>query len=1143
MGDINTAQNTVILVLIISVFSFLISTGLSFSQTEIGAENIEYPENVLDHWNLENDYVVSEGDNIEGFVEENAVILVKENYSSDNEKFPITIDSENVTIISESGPDSVEIDGGGVENVFNLRNGGQFSLIGVTVTGGSDQLVSVDGSSDNTRFFHNYFSGSSSSDSISSRSDGLFVENNIFSGGDSGIVTTGSDFELERNTFKDQGSIGVRVVSDNENVENVRIDLNEFSQIEKKLIIFEVENFDLKDILVENNHFLGSFAISVSDSVGSGNLTENILAYRNWWGTKYRVEIENKVSDNVNFENWYDNDISENGSIVTDYFRVDNISSSNEIVENENLEIGAKVSEVGSVADGDNLKLYDLDWTNDVQDSVEVSSSGDVTLEWSTEMGDGGSGKVKVQSKYDYSTVTVDIGKVTYFDIEKESDLYWHEEEGRMVCPVRVSNLGSKGDEQVVRLFRESDEDDKKYWLDSKKVTLSGEENKVVDLSWDPYEEKDVENIVVASDNDDFGVNFGESLNLLKDNFYMMDNYSRQLNGEFEESVEVKSWNWVIYDIEYSENDVIGNTYLYRDTEDNLVINAPFIKNDNIESGTVKIRVLAVVEKEGRRYYHYDRVSVEVINKVRANTRGPYEVPEENKIKLNGKKSSGPIDYYNWGLEDFEEGMYLVNDNSPEPTFYSPSVSENKEVGVRLEITKGTHAPVKGYYYDEATTKIKIFDTSLEAIIGTEEIDSGMVENLKSDSEGRISEFKWKILNDPTGTAELIGENLRNPTFYAPGNLENDVEVEVSLKVSNRWKSDNTKKSILIKTVEPSAPENLWIDNEESPQYLKNLSPTISAIYKHKNPTSIGESIEVVIIENGNDRKWEIEKEIDISQNERGYLKSQETLTPSTSYGVKVRFQDSSGWGDWAKDNFRTDGFLSLDEDEAARFLVSGASLKKKARTVEKALDEDLDSTMQVMKRVSTNNLAPLLSEMALSPYSPRHAAMILEESLLDRSVQIVKRMIEAENFEALDDIFYSSELSKERLIQITDRLSEEELNKLEDELSGPTKRRIPGLSAGSSYYLTIILFVVAIIALIGSLFVIGYILITRTRRRIWNNLIKDFLSGDIDKAAISSNLSPEKEAERARAAIDRLELEEEMDLAKKDSKIILLKK
>ncbi len=1142
MRSIKNTRKLIFIVLVVSTFLFLLTTGVSSSQKVVGADNLDYPDNPLDHWGLENDHTVSKGDNIEGYIESDTVILVEENYNGDNENFPIVIDKENVTIISESGPNSVEINGGNSENVFNLKGGSRFTLIGFEITGGSNRLVSMNKNSSNTKFFHNLFYGSDSSYGIFSLSENLTVENNVFNGCNTGIFTSRSGLELERNTFKNQGDSEVEVVAENENIDDVKIDLNEFSGVGDKSIVFEAENSDLKSsILVENNDFLDGFGLSVLDNDGNGEITENVRAFWNWWGTKYLVEIENKVSENVNFESWYNAPISEDGEIVSGYFRVENVWSSNDIVENESLEVSFKVSKVGDPS-SENLKLFDYDWSDEVQDNDEVSGTEEGSLTWKTNYGDGGTGRVKVQSKYDYETEVVDIGKVSYFDVEKEKDLYWLEDEHKTVLPVRVSNIGSREDDQVVRIFRGSEEDDRGYWLDSKNVNLSGEENKVINLSWNPYQEKNIESVCVASDNDDFCISFEESLNLLKDNFYMMDNYSRQLNGEFEESVEVKSWNWVIDEVEYNENDVIGHTYLYRDTEDNLILNSPFIKNDNIESGTVEIRVLAVFEKAGREYYNYDRVSVEVINKVRAEAGGPYEVPEENKIKLNGKKSSGPIDYVNWGLEEYREDMFLIDDNSREPVFYSPSVSENRTFEVRLEVTKGERDPVQGYYYDEATTEIKVFDTSLDAIIGTEEIESGMVENLESDSEGVISEYNWEILNDPTGEAALVGENLESPTFYAPGNLENDVEVKVGLTITNEWKTDNVSKNILIKTIEPSSPENLLVDNERSPQSLKNLSPTISAIYKHKNPTSSAKNMEVVIEENGSSERWEIEKEVDLSLNERGNLKFGEVLAPDTSYGLKVRFEDSSGWGDWASDNFKTDDFLGLDVEEAARFLVSGAPLGTKAETVEEALEQDLDSTMEVIKRLSTSDLAPLLSKMALSPYSPSHSATILEESLLERSVDIVKKMIEAENFEALDKIFYSPELSKDKLVQITEELSEEELATLEKELSGPTKRRIPALSS-NEYYITIAIFVAAIIAFVGSLLVIGYILITRTRRRIWNNLIKDFLSGDADKAAVSSNLSPEKEVQRAQDAIDRLELGEKVGLAKKDSKVVLVRK
>jgi len=111
------------------------------------------------------------------------------------------------------------------------------------------------------------------------------------------------------------------------------------------------------------------------------------------------------------------------------------------------------------------------------------------------------------------------------------------------------------------------------------------------------------------------------------------------------------------------------------------------------------------------------------------------------------------------------------------------------------------------------------------------------------------------------------------------------------------------------------------------------------------------------------------------------------------------------------------------------------------AEIIEDAAKTNIEKTAPILEKMETESLAVLLIEIARLPSSPETAAALLEAMSLEKTVEIVRFMIEYGAYEELGEIFHY--LSTERLNDIFGALTLDERVKLLPYLTSETVAKI----------------------------------------------------------------------------------------------------
>ena len=187
-----------------------------------------------------------------------------------------------------------------------------------------------------------------------------------------------------------------------------------------------------------------------------------------------------------------DNNIIE---ITTDvleeaYFSVeiDEVASDEEVVEGEELDVIADITNEGEEEATQTIELYDADETEPILDDQDVTLDGGasetVTLTWQTGLGDPGNYDLNVSSEDDEDQINVDVLEQAEFTVEIdeiESDLEVVEGEDLNVV-ANITNIGEEETTQTIELY-DVDEDD--TILDDADITLGEDEYEYVTLTWE----------------------------------------------------------------------------------------------------------------------------------------------------------------------------------------------------------------------------------------------------------------------------------------------------------------------------------------------------------------------------------------------------------------------------------------------------------------------------------------------------------------------------------------------------------------------------------------------------------------------------------------------------------------------------------
>lgn len=633
-------------------------------------------------------------------------------------------------------------------------------------------------------------------------------------------------------------------------------------------------------------------------------------------------------------------------------------------------------------------------------------------------------------------------------------------------------------------------------------------------------------------------VDAGENYTVEEGEEIVLDNVS---------SSGVDTWNWGIVDKSYTSDQVSDEARLEADFEKNPTFFAPAIVDDSTCQEHVWVRVLGTSENGP---FEYDNARIDILNSLEARPGGPYRVMEGGSVVLDEDNSSGVGKEYNWGIVGPGNGMSLSDSVSSEPIFHAPGdIGGDLEVDIILEITSDAYFEK---YYSSAHTTVKVWDTGLNADIRDNSVKEGSSLRLQEYSEGYIENYHWEILDDPTGSASLENGSSESAVFNAPPVARDDLEVVISLTVSNSRETDTDNAVISVEEVLPNKPEELLVEGEKAPQDLGTLSPSFSSIYSNDNPADDAENLEIALWRSGKDVLWRAVQEVDLGVGEKKNLDYKgRILAPSTSYHWKVRFRDKSGWGPWNENEFSTADLLSVSTSEAENFVSSGSvSSSRKAKAVEEALEKDIGSTVDLLEGISEMTLSDLLTEMSSSSNSPEHAAMILENLPENEAVEVVRAMMGFGKFQALDTIFsQENTLSTSKLSQIYESLLTKEKESLEEELSPSVIERLD-LEGGDGGGIPLILKVALVL---GILFVM-----IKVRSRItglfgggggggvgdkWKKLVNQFSESDRSRMMIKSNLPPEEIVESTNKAIKELGEEGEVKLGKEGDEIYLVRK
>jgi len=189
------------------------------------------------------------------------------------------------------------------------------------------------------------------------------------------------------------------------------------------------------------------------------------------------------------------------------FFKVEIVDHDDEVVEGRNLEITAKIHNIGDIEDTQDIKLYDDDFNNELQDAYEnltlgADESEEITLTWKTKVEDVGTGIISVQSEDDYDAVEVRVLEKAYFQVTidlVESDEEVLEGEDLNVVAV-IENLG---EEQVTQTIKFYDIEDPDTILDSEDVTLGDSEVQTITMTWETeVEDHGDYTLEVASEDD-----------------------------------------------------------------------------------------------------------------------------------------------------------------------------------------------------------------------------------------------------------------------------------------------------------------------------------------------------------------------------------------------------------------------------------------------------------------------------------------------------------------------------------------------------------------------------------------------------------------------------------------------------------------
>ncbi|KXB06990.1 hypothetical protein AKJ51_02300, partial [candidate division MSBL1 archaeon SCGC-AAA382A20] len=461
--------------------------------------------------------------------------------------------------------------------------------------------------------------------------------------------------------------------------------------------------------------------------------------------------------------------------------------------------------------------------------------------------------------------------------------------------------------------------------------------------------------------------------------------------------------------------------------------------------------------------------------------------------------------------------------------------------------------------------------------------NAGSTVKLLDPGEGYITDYKWEIVNDPTGEAFLENDNTGTPVFHAPKIIERDVEIKIKVTVSNKWGEYTENMKALISPVPPDKPKNLLIEDRSSPENVTTLTPDLFATYSCRNTHSEVRKIDIRVSKEGGETVWRENRDTEniLVGDEVKIPYESSVLLPDTTYIFKVRFKNNADWGPWGDSEFSTIKLQSLNTSEAEKLLTSGSiPLSTKARIVEGALEEDIQDTIFILEGIQQGSLADLLAEMARSSSSPKHAALILDNISENKAVDIVISMIRSdrEYYKELDNIFVREELSQKRLNLIYERVSKlypGRTELLKRNLSVEAKKRISSIELNMGDSGIPLFWKIAIGCGIFVFLLIIVVLGDRIKRILgvgeskegdkeakdeesgeeedeevenkvekkWNNLIRKFLDNAKERMLIETNLPPEEVVESSRQAIERLDLEEEVEVEEKDDDIYLVMK
>ncbi len=399
----------------------------------------------------------------------------------------------------------------------------------------------------------------------------------------------------------------------------------------------------------------------------------------------------------------------------------------------------------------------------------------------------------------------------------------------------------------------------------------------------------------------------------------------------------------------------------------------------------------------------------------------------------------------------------------------------------------------------------------------------------------------------------MINPETTEPELKAPSSPENDFNLELNLTVSTYGRENVVSENILVKTRTPKEPENLKVNNTESPQNLDDISPEFSAIYEHENPKSPAKEMEVIIKKESMKENWKLEESPEITSGERASAEFEpKILVPGEEYEWKIRFTDNSGSGPWTEGQFETEELLDLPHEEAERFLDPFGSLNiersQRAKVLEEALEENRESTMEIIESLSYQELVNLSVDLTNTIDSPESAAKILNSVPEEVAIDTVFTLGVQERYEVLDNIFMQEEISEERLDLVYESLPGEDdpqfnrnmKKEFEEELSEEAIERIPTLAGGIWSTVAIIILVIFLVILLSFYRKKAK---EKSRNDIWNKAVGRFISSGKRKVGIKSNLPPQKEASRAKKAIERLNVKERVRVAKDGNKIVLERK